>query len=100
MKNYEALITLIGCGVVMFMLYFLDTILAVNLEDKFGVTGNTVGYVYIPPMVGFTIFCYIVAKLSKKVEKKFLIVIGFLTFPIAYFLIGPSLILNIPKYYI
>lgn len=74
----------------MFLLYFLDTILAVNLENVFGLTGDTVGYVYIPPMIGFTIFCYVVAKLSKKVEKKILIVIGFLSYPIAYFLIGPS----------
>lgn len=97
LKNYEALITLIGCGVVMFLLYFLDTILAVNLEDVFGLTGDTVGYVYIPPMVAFTIFCYVVAKLSKKVEKKVLIVIGFLIFPISYFLIGPSEIMGIPE---
>jgi hypothetical protein len=60
-------------------------------------TADTVGYVYIPPMVGFTIFCYVVAKLSKRVQKKVLIVLAFFMSAIAYFLIGPSKILGLPK---
>lgn len=61
LTNYQSLITLIACALILFIVYFLDTILAVHLQDDFGLTGSNVGYVYIPSMGSFLIMCPIVA---------------------------------------
>lgn len=65
MAHYESLITLLAGALVLYLIYFLDTVLAVNLENTFGLTGDNVGYAYIPSMVLFLIMCPIVAHLCK-----------------------------------
>lgn len=95
--HYESLINLLACALVLFLLYFLDTVLALNLENEFGLTGDTVGYVFIPPMIAFLIMCPVAVKLCDKVDKKILITLSFLLQALSYLLVGPSEFLHIPK---
>jgi MFS family permease len=95
--HYESLINLIACGLVLFLLYFLDTVLALNLETDFGFSGDTVGYVYIPSMVAFLIMCPIASRLCNYVDKRVLITLSFILQTFAYFLVGPSEVLHLPK---
>lgn len=100
LTNYQSLITLIACALTLFIIYFLDTILAVTLEDEFGLTGDNVGYIYIPAMAFFLIACPVAAYLCNKMEKRVLIALSFFFASIAYFLTGPSELFKLPKYYL
>lgn len=90
--------SLFACSVQCFLVYFLDTALAFNIQQTFGVSSDVVGYVYIPTMVSFIFVCVFVGKASNYTTKKALIAYSFLIQGLSYFLTGPSETLHIPKY--
>jgi hypothetical protein len=58
--NFRALITLIACVIMNIFTDFLDSILSVELQNKFGMSGNTDGYVFAIPFLIYALGCPVV----------------------------------------
>ena len=73
-----------------FLIYFLDSVLALNFQEQFGIQPDKTGYVYIPAMVVNTIMCPITGMLTKKVERRTLMALSFGIASVSYLFTGPS----------
>ena len=90
LKNYRVCITLVGASMTMFLLYFLDGIISENLLVVFGLDGDVVGYVFVPPLLVFVLMCPVIGMISKKIESRVCIVFAYNLTTLGIFCTGPS----------
>lgn len=95
--NFRSLITLLATMIVMLMIDFLDSILSVELENNFGITGDTVGYIFAIPFFIYVLGVPVVTYIGDRLNRRITISFAFLICTISCLLTGPSQALNIPE---
>ncbi len=86
---------LLGCSIVNFSIFFLDSTLVLNLITTYNVDVEFAGLTFFPAVLAFTLVCSIAGRLHW--DKKIMIAINFFVMGFAYVFIGPSQILNVPS---
>ena len=75
----------------------IETTLAKHLTVYFGFSAEEVGYFFLFPLAGYSIFTPVVNYLVKKYERKVIIFWGIVIYTLGLILVGPTLLFSIPK---
>jgi MFS family permease len=96
-KNTRALFGLLACFVMIMMINFLDSIVAVRFEKNFGLSEDVVGYVFACPFLIYAIGCPFVTAISNRLHRRITITIAFVLGLGGIIMTGPSLLLQLPE---
>lgn len=95
--NGRALMGLIACFMMIMMINFLDSIVAVRFEKNFGLKEDVVGYIFACPFLIYAIGCPFVTAISRRLHRRITITIAFILGLCGVIMTGPSLLLQIPE---
>lgn len=88
---------LLACFVMIMMINFLDSIVAVRFESRFGLSEELVGYVFACPFLIYAIGCPFVTAISNRLHRRITITISFILGLVGIIMTGPSPTLHIPE---
>lgn len=76
---------------------FLNSILSVQLQNKYDLSEGLIGFIFAIPFFVYVIGFYFVSKVVVKYDKRVSILISFLISSVSLFLTGPSKVFEIPE---
>lgn len=97
MKNGRALFALLSICFSMNLFTFIDTILADNLHDQFGLGSSTISLVYASQCFGFLLTSPFAHKAIEKFDCQTVIIVAQFIQVIDTFMLGPSNLLMFPN---
>lgn len=98
-QSARCLFTLLGCMIVQIFLTFLDSILAKQISEIYGIRDNLIGYIFMIPCLVYTLGCHFMSWAFSyvKIDRRILIAVSFFLIGVSLFLTGPSQLLKIPE---
>src|SRR3569833_4407703 len=91
--NLRCFMCLFACTVFLLLINFLDSILSVQLNVVFGLSSDTVGYIFSIPFFIYILGCPVVNYISDRLIRRVTILVGLLVATISVFMTGPSEVL-------